>query len=985
MEIMHKKVSRVARTAIRDILELVKKRLLVVPLARSTTSSGQSSSSLAAPTGGRATANELEVELREILERINKDERYAWASYGTRDSGGLHPKHHGPFEMILQSSRFVPVVKSQETSPSTSLESSPPLRDPVSPFPLDRHPKVLTKHIDSRRAADSGRRSLEKFGQEPASPRDLTRAIKSRNRDQARWLLEWFFGQVAVQEYSWLTELVQLGFSPREITDELLEKAIQGPWIHEPFEKPISAPSVPHFHQDNCVHGDSQTEGAIYVGRPADFVDSVRMSPHGINIIASDPVDDLRSEEIPQSGIQEIRDMTKSPSMPISNSDRVGLSARQRIEYFCGLGGVQPAADGSKNIELGSVSFKENNSRASIALNDPEDDTAVLKVLNSLDRAAGELQRLGGCCDSFTVLLNATFSGYVALQKVPFWTIRKLREIVLDPERTDHHSSLYPIFRNLFGTTDFMSGSSDDAGSLPHWVVLATQFLALGLLSYAQAHCGPIQPFFLDTPLRAISLLGSRKSPAGTFLMLSCHLVELTCMGAMVGEPVLAFDCPAAPAVDTRSVMQSPAAPRKHMLASPVDILDTWGPGYMVASANDANVLYSVSVGGGTITSSGNSTTPQLHWSKEVSGDGTTPASTFPRDEKSFIGATIVENTACQSAATRLEECIFLLEEIGTFPSYWEVMERQLGLGFQGGQTAVAIFQFNQTWVKMPGVTKKSAMLSQRAVSKSDLDGMFGVQVSICTGIARRVRLRDLLADILPAYVANLLVKPRLWEELIGSRALTALRGLDMDPWFGSLDRPSRVEFEGLVFAVLYLLRDTGIDRKGDNFVVACVQSGLPFQCFRIPCKNENSWARMLEDTKDNATFAYVTTQCLETATLKCCRPSPSWSNSTALMGTAVLEDTVASENATTAASGLVKLALRENEAYLIGQTDKKLYVQVRRPAGLDPHLLVSPSAIPPDFLQRLLRRGKLKRLREKKYSESCTESVVICAQNKYL
>ncbi|KAL1860712.1 hypothetical protein Daus18300_009055 [Diaporthe australafricana] len=395
-------------------------------------------------------------------------------------------------------------------------------------------------------------------------------------------------------------------------------------------------------------------------------------------------------------------------------------------------------------------------------------------------------------------------------------------------------------------------------------------------------------------------------------------------------------------------------------------------------------MLYSVLVGAGTITSIGArtdssmKTTPQLHWSKQVL-DRPETAVPSPRNTKAIIGATISENTGCQSAPARLRESVPMLEEMSTFPSYWEVTERQLGLGIQGGQPAVAILQFNQTWVKMMGANKKSIMLSQRAIYISDLNNMFGVQVSICTGIARRVRLRDLLADLLPVYVSGLVVKPPLWDSLFNkSDVISALRGSDIRQWLESLDSACRAEFEGLVFAMLYLLRDTGIDRKGDHFVVACVQSELPFQCFKIPCKKENYWSRMLIDSEDSATFAYVTTQCLETAALRCCRPSPSWSNSTALLGTAVSQDRLAATQATAAASALSKWSLKDDEAYLIGRPDKALYVQVKRPMGSDPHLLVSLSTIPPEFLKRLFRKDKLRRLREKKCYDMYAESVVI-------
>lgn len=841
-----------------------------------------------------------------------------------------------------------------------------------------------TKHVDSREVAEAYRQSLWEYSQTSASPQDLTKALESHNYNKTQWLLERFFDQVAVQEYSWLTELIKLGFSPLEITDELLEKAIQGSWLHEPFEEPHSESFTPDLHQTNCVHVDSPVESLRYTEHAANFVDpEYTSSLHSRNIITSGLGVGVQDEEAPQPGSQGLHDRMESPSR--SEPERMGasLTAQQRMEYFCGLGGVRPAADGSTDIEFGSVSFDKNNSKASITLNGPADNSAVIKVLDSLDRAAGELQRLGGCCDSFSVLLGSTTKDYVELRQVPFLTIGKLREMVLDPKMTNHYGLGVNFLFALFGEMHFVSGHTADAFASQHWFLLATQFLALGLLSYAQAHCGSIQPFFLDTPLQAISLLGSGKSRSEVDFTLTCYLVELTCMGDMFGQPVLAFGWLPGPTMDKRQVM--PQMPRKNMLASPVDILDTWGSGYMVASANDSNVLYSVFIGGGTITSTGEHsgawTRPQLHWSKEVP-KSPTATSKFLRNAKALIGTTILENNACQSAAARLKNSLPMLEEIDTFPSYWELMERQLGLGVQGGQAAVAILQFNQTWVKRNGATKKSAMLSRRSVYISDLDSMFGVQVSICTGVARRVRLRDLLADLLPAYVSGLVVEPLLWKDLVGKfNALVALRESDMKKWLESLDHPCRVEFERLVFAVLYLLRDTGIDRKGEHFVIACVQSDLPFQCFKIPCKNENYWARMLIDSEDSATFAYITTQCLETPALKCCRPSPSWSNSTALLGTAVSQDMVSAEYALAAASGLSQWNLKENEAYLLGRPDKVLFVQVKTPCGLDPHLLVSLSTIPSTFLNRLFKKGKMKRLREKRCFDSCAESVVVCVE----
>ncbi|EWZ52418.1 hypothetical protein NW765_001586 [Fusarium oxysporum] len=228
------------------------------------------------------------------------------------------------------------------------------------------------------------------------------------------------------------------------------------------------------------------------------------------------------------------------------------------------------------------------------------------------------------------------------------------------------------------------------------------------------------------------------------------------------------------------------------------------------------------------------------------------------------------------------------LKELGTFPSYWEVSERQLGLGFQGGQNAVGIVNLAKTWVKRLGQTKKSNILAKRSLSIADLEGPFAVKVSFCTGIARRVRLRELLANILPAYVADLATTPCYWERLQGCDILEILRHEDFRAHYQKLDRELQAEFETLAIAALFLLQDTGVDRKGENFVVGCIPQGLAVQCFKIPIEKETFWARILADSEDVATFAYVATRCFKTDLVRCRGPKEQWMNTRALFSTAV-------------------------------------------------------------------------------------------------
>ena len=137
----------------------------------------------------------------------------------------------------------------------------------------------------------------------------------------------------------------------------------------------------------------------------------------------------------------------------------------------------------------------------------------------------------------------------------------------------------------------------------------------------------------------------------------------------------------------------------------------------------------------------------------------------------------------------------------------------------------------------------------------------------------------------------------------------------------------------------------------------------------------------MLADSEEIATFAYMTTECLETVSVKCRGPGASWANSTGLFWTAVSscqDRMVAANSPTTPAQWMLK----HSEAYLIGSPDAPLFVKVDRPDDQEePRLLVSVSTIKPDMLTRLIRRGKPgkpKRLRERRAFDQIAESVIV-------
>ncbi|KAE8318559.1 hypothetical protein BDV41DRAFT_572018 [Aspergillus transmontanensis] len=89
-------------------------------------------------------------------------------------------------------------------------------------------------------------------------------------------------------------------------------------------------------------------------------------------------------------------------------------SGAEEIEELCGLAGVIPASR-DPNKWNGAVTFRDQNSvaivpNAKFRENGEVDSRAVLdRITTALDRAcaaAGHMQALGHCCDSFTVIVH---------------------------------------------------------------------------------------------------------------------------------------------------------------------------------------------------------------------------------------------------------------------------------------------------------------------------------------------------------------------------------------------------------------------------------------------------------------------------------------------------------------------------------------------------------------------------------------------------
>ncbi|KAJ5727055.1 hypothetical protein N7493_004875 [Penicillium malachiteum] len=731
---------------------------------------------------------------------------------------------------------------------------------------------------------------------------------------------------------SWMRSLLSIGYSHQEVVELLTEKKYDSPWIFfTPSSIPVSAIHT-GLHLPRCSH-------------------HCRLYDQSGQIRASD-----------------VR------AAPIDSRTTYNEDVIENIEELCGLAGITPSTRATKDW-AGSSEFSEGNTVASCHLFKAQ----ISSVLCQVCSAFGLLQKSGLCCDSFTILQlcpldQSTRMPYLKVVRVNFQLIEILKQAALnlgDGEQNDMIFAASKAILQLVLPQITELAPFEDVGRCFSFCALAAQFLCLGLLSYAQAHVGPIQPFFLDTPLQKITLLGL--AGESIFPCLVAKLVNLTCLGNMTRGQVLAFGASPSPFEDSlfdcSGYQQS--TPSYDVLGGVEDILDIWGPGNLVYLEGTAGPPIAIKIGDGFIFA--NSTSEKFHWARELEESAQMRA--IDLSQALLIGTLVVPNPECQlSEADCRMASMSVLEYLGASRSSWKRSQRQVA--FQGGQYVVG--QATETWNKQKGIPVKDVALSnlQHGLIQY-LDEYWGLQVSYCTGVARRVPLRRLVADLLSQFTADSGLKfdleLRLRDEPM---ELCAFQN-----WIEGLDSQLRTEIFNIIKKVLLSLRDTGLDATEKYFCVAWPWDGDTLRCFQIPLEGQNAWARMLADSHDCATFAYITMECLETVDIRCrCSASRStYQNSIPLLETTVTCPTRVSQ----------PWSLKNGEVYFFSKLDSMFWVKVQRQQVARTASLVELAAmmsIPHDLRLRLHmseRKKQRARLRERSTSVIQGEIVSVFSTRK--
>lgn len=399
--------------------------------------------------------------------------------------------------VLPSSSKSLSVASNDPESWGSSSTSSESVK-------IHRHRDLVSYH----ESKDSDRGS-----QSPATavypvPESITEALAHENAEALALFLKERFSEAAQGEYAWIAELKGIGYTHTEIAELLYEGAYDSPLMY--FE-PSNFPSmriIQNHHLDGCAH--------------------------------------------------QLLNPSSSRKLTLwQDRERDVLLA---IEELCGLGGVLPFTRNKTNWN-GSAEFEGDNSVVLLRhrpspseLNTSSLHSArlLLRVADRFLTAVRIVQDAGFCCNSFTIL---RISGKleVKLSQIDFrlaeqmldwldklnsqYTELRKYEVRLQLHRLSGEIIYFAIGQPEFTDSDFTHFMSSDVF---HMASLALQVLCVGFLSYSQAHIGMLKPFFVDTPLKYIRLLGTSlsKEPLNC---IQAKLVNLTCLAGLCQGPVLAF------------------------------------------------------------------------------------------------------------------------------------------------------------------------------------------------------------------------------------------------------------------------------------------------------------------------------------------------------------------------------------------------------------------------------------------------------------
>jgi hypothetical protein len=433
-----------------------------------------------------------------------------------------------------------------------------------------------------------------------------------------------------------------------------------------------------------------------------------------------------------------------------------------------------------------------------------------------------------------------------------------------------------------------------------------TSILAdLALVSYVGSHGVRFDRDYLKSELSSIVVQGRN----GGSLNFDCTVRQLACLdGFLDHEKAWVFQCSVATRTDPSP--QSKECPPLFILTRMEDFADIWGPVWPISVGEQSPELikqYNVSKGvicrisDGVDWSIKNAV--RCHWYNWPSFQRRRASTLLSRvkplylkkDDLLLIGTRLRENRYCSYSLNDFERDYgHEMGVLGSEDSRWEPDSRSVGLSF----SHIIGIAVQGTVKKRPQTSLKQLIIDKwtnnpRRANPGVLNQLLGVEISHCTGNARRVRIKDL---ILMDTVRSVLERqyPGWSTSTWGAAFLGALKSTDDDAVFDVWQRhyDKRPDMADLVCGVLELLDKTG---RGRNGFTAGFLNNQRERCVIFDYRR-NDWSCILQDSPLTAVYAVINGKCFE-----CHTPDHSTSTCGRKIAYTVLETQLGVEN-----SGLI-------------------------------------------------------------------------------
>ena len=316
---------------------------------------------------------------------------------------------------------------------------------------------------------------------------------------------------------------------------------------------------------------------------------------------------------------------------------------------------------------------------------------------------------------------------------------------------------------------------------------------------------------------------------------------------------------------------------KAHIRTKIVDLAKIWGPIWKVSEPkNNSSIWYRLP--GGYLGQAKNQVSPRsdeqpCHFSTDPSEFDvrSTENSRVPTTLYLLIGHSLpsglVKRESCRMPIERGLQG-FALQSVGTLAphKYIDSMTGQLGLS-QWGLSANWSTQIKTN----PGILAKESYLQRWKLEPEFRNPRmlllwYGVELSLCTRNAKRCRIIDLLRSHMIIQYLEAIYRPQIGSDSHVPAMFAALKSSNPFDFLTLYDTyPEwRKELGMVVSRCLDLLKNTGVGKIGDLAAFAFLEKFDDSEQLAIIPKKTCTWIGLLKDTFDMATFAVVSTNCLE-------------------------------------------------------------------------------------------------------------------------